>query len=504
MEATNSRVKSCTGSRDAMSDKNPAKVNPLAWAQAYLNADEYQELLDTFEQPLDISIRINTLKSDPKKAIAKWCAAYGWKAEPIPFCPAGFWIKSFDVPPAATIEHRLGYFYIQEAASMLPPELFNFSGIKNPIVLDMAASPGGKATHLTMLTGDNGLVIANDGNRQRITALQIVLGNWGAAAQAVTCLPGEGFGDLTPDTFDAVLLDAPCSMQGLRTAESHTPKPITQGEIDSLAARQMRLLESALLAVKPGGQVVYSTCSLAPQEDELVLAALLERYPGLFQIEDVSTHLPKPAPALTDVYGTQLPDQVRNALRLWPHLMGTAGFFTAKLTKLERFPERGRDPWQIPSTKAIYELASVKATKDLVLFLKETYGFDLAALMERSNLEIVFHQKNYTVVSRILRERFKSLPILSAGMPVTRLIGDDLLISHEFVSRFGDKFTRGTLILEDEHTRAWLRGEDIRGYRREGSVPGRIYAIRDGDGRNLGRGKLLADRLKNMLPTRLF
>ena len=170
---------------------------------------------------------------------------------------------------------------------MLPPELFDLAGMPEPLVLDMAASPGGKTTHLAALTGDMGLVIANDGSRSRIPALQIVLRNWGAANQAVTCLPGETFGGLYPDTFDAVLLDAPCSMQGLRSAESHSSRTITLNEIDSLAARQLRLLESALRAAKPGGQIVYSTCTLAPQEDELVLAALLERFPRQVRIEDV-------------------------------------------------------------------------------------------------------------------------------------------------------------------------------------------------------------------------
>ena len=112
-----------------MAEKDPAHVDPLSWAQAYLPPDEYRKLLEDLNQPLDISIRINTLKADPKSAIAKWSALYGWKAEPVPFCPSGFWIRSSETPPSSTIEHRLGYFYIQEAASMLPPELFNLASL---------------------------------------------------------------------------------------------------------------------------------------------------------------------------------------------------------------------------------------------------------------------------------------------------------------------------------------------------------------------------------------
>jgi 16S rRNA (cytosine1407-C5)-methyltransferase len=487
-----------------MAEKNPVHVDPISWARICLPADEYQALLTSLSQPLDLSIRINILKADPKEAIAKWSALYGWKTEPVPFCPSGFWIRSYESPPSATIEHRLGYFYIQEAASMLPPELFDFSGIEQPFVLDMAASPGGKTTHLASLTSDTGLVIANDGSRSRIPALQVVLGKWGAASQAVTCLPGEAFGTLYPDTFDAVLLDAPCSMQGLRSAESHASRAITLSEIESLAARQLRLLESALRAAKPGGQVVYSTCTLSPQENELVLAVLMQHFPTHFRIEDVSSHLPVPAPALTKIPGENVPDLVRRALRLWPHLLGTAGFFTARLTKLERLPESAASNWRLPPVGLDFKPVPRKNIQKLASFLKDHNGFSLEELLEKSTLEVVTHKEQYYLISKILNELFKNLPILSAGLPLGKPLKDKVLISHEFVSRFGDKFTTGILTLQDEWVSSWVRGEDIRGYRSKGLPLSEIYAIRDRHGKNLGRGKLLADRLKNMLPTRLF
>jgi 16S rRNA (cytosine1407-C5)-methyltransferase len=487
-----------------MSEKIPVYVDPISWAQTYLPADEYQALLSSLNQPLDLSIRINTLKVDPKAAITKWSALYGWKTEPVPFCPSGFWIRGYESPPSATIEHRLGYFYIQEAASMLPPELFDFSGIEHPQVLDMAASPGGKTTHLASLTSDTGLVIANDGSRSRIPALQVVLGKWGAASQAVTCLSGEAFGTLYPDTFDAVLLDAPCSMQGLRSAESHASRVITLSEIESLAARQLRLLESALRAAKPGGQVVYSTCTLSPQENELVLAALMKHFPAHFRIEDVSAHLPVPAPALTEIPGENIPDPVRRALRLWPHLLGTAGFFTTRLTKLERLPEAAGSSWRFPPVGLDFKPLLRKDIHKLASFLKDHHGFSLEELLEKSTLEVVKHKEQYFLISKILNEFFKNLPILSAGLPLGKPLKDKMLISHEFVSRFGDRFASGIIVLEEERVSSWARGEDIRGYRSEGLPLSEVYAIRDRHGKNLGRGKLLADRLKNMLPTRLF
>ena len=104
---------------------------------------------------------------------------------------------------------------------MLPVELFDFKNDRRPLVLDMAASPGGKTTHIISRTCDQGLVIANDSSRSRLTALRLVLQNWGAINKAISGLPGERFGELFPNIFDHVLLDAPCSMESLRSLDSH-------------------------------------------------------------------------------------------------------------------------------------------------------------------------------------------------------------------------------------------------------------------------------------------
>ncbi len=487
-----------------MIDKDHIHVDPLAWARDYLPPNEYQRLLNCLDHPLNLSIRINTLKTNPSAAIAKWSALYGWKVEPIPFCSSGFWIRNYDTPPSVTIEHRLGYFYIQEAASMLPPELFDLKDTPEPLVLDMAASPGGKSTHLAALTQDSGLMIANDGSRSRIPALQIVLRNWGAANQAVTCMPGEAFGNIYANTFDAVLLDAPCSMQGLCTAESHTSRAVTINEINTLATRQLRLLESALQAAKPGGQIVYSTCTLAPQEDELVLAALLERYPNQVRIEDISARLPKAAPALTAFDGQRLPEQLQHALRLWPHLLGSAGFFAARLTKTDRLPESFGGFSRIPAAPLPLKPVLLKEKHRIIQVINGFYGFDLQVILDKLSLEIVMHKGLYYLVSAKLISTMTALPLLSTGLALGKPFKDGLQISHEFASRFGDHFSKGVLLLDDNALAPWMRGEDIRGYQSGNAHSGETYVVRDQLGRNLGRGKLSESRLKNLLPTRLF
>ncbi len=242
------------------------------------------------------AIRINPLKFNPEIAIKEWAERYSWEVTPLPFCPTGWQVAGQRL--SQTIEYKLGGYFIQEAASMLPAELFELDQAA-PLILDLAAAPGGKTTHLVSRTADQGLVVANDASAARLPGLRAALQSWGAINTAVTQFNGELFGGWFPGAFDAVLLDAPCSMENLSPAAGRRRRAISARERAGLARRQLNLLSSAFQAVRPGGQVVYATCTLAPEEDEAVVDGLLRLYPGQAQLEDVSTRLGQPAPGLT-------------------------------------------------------------------------------------------------------------------------------------------------------------------------------------------------------------
>ena len=282
---------------------NPQPVVPSIQAETFrelLSLAEYELLLAEIERPLPAAIRINPLKTSPvfPRSLE---SKYSWQLEDIPFCPTGY--RVLNAPTAAisaALEHHLGMYYIQEVASMLPVELFS-PFLAGELILDMAASPGGKTTHLVSRGTDQSLVLANDSSQGRIQALRSVLQNWGAVDYAVTRFPAERFGEWFPETFDKVLLDAPCSMQGLRTAESHPSRPVTAKESLQLSRRQRAMLVSAIHALRVGGEVVYSTCTLLPEEDELVVDAILREFAGSIEITDAQRLLPFPAPGLTKV-----------------------------------------------------------------------------------------------------------------------------------------------------------------------------------------------------------
>jgi 16S rRNA (cytosine1407-C5)-methyltransferase len=259
---------------------------------------------------------------------------YGWSYSAIPFCPTGFRIESNPgAPISSVLEHKLGMFYIQEAASMLPVELFHFNLSPSEITLDLAASPGGKTTHLIDRSHDTGLVIANDSSQGRIQALKIVLQHWGAVSAAVTRFPGENFGRWFPNTFDRALIDAPCSMQGLRTADSHSSRPVTEKESKNLSRRQISLLISALQAVRVGAEVVYSTCTLVPEEDEGVVETVLKKLGNAVNLINAQEILPQPAPGVQKDENGEYENSMTNTIRFWPHRYHTAGFFTCLFRK---------------------------------------------------------------------------------------------------------------------------------------------------------------------------
>lgn len=473
----------------------------------FLSAGEFTLLQQASEHPLHPAIRINRLKTNPETAIPEWIDCYGWQVKRVPFCESGWWITESQQPISHTVEHRMGCYYIQEAASMLPVSLFDFKNSKAPLVLDMAASPGGKTTHLIDRTHDMGLVLANDPGRERIMALRLVLQTWGGLNTATTRYPGEKFGGWFPETFDYVLLDAPCSMQSLRSSASHPIRKISEKEIQTLSRRQERLLLSAFRAAKIGGQIVYSTCTLTVEENEAVLEALLQKFGSAVKIENLAKHLPSPAPALSsaEINGQRIAfaDEIQGAARLWPHLFDTSGFFAALITKVSSVEATPIERPARPLRKTGLAAVKHKEANDLIDLLHQRYGFDFQPVLERQNLSLWKNKDILYAIPQRWFDLFSEIPFQSIGMRIGRETRDGFIPSHEWVSRFGNFFTAGYTLLEEEQASAWLRGEDMRGKPDTVLPKGAIILVRDRSGRIFGRGKVLADRLKNLLPSRL-
>ena len=479
------------------------QAEALARLKLLLSDEENAQLEAEMARPLFPAIRINPLKARPEQ-LADWAQRYGWELKPIPYCSSGWWLAAARVSPSHTLEHLLGQVYIQDAASMLPAELFDLEGLATPLILDMAASPGGKTTHLVSRTADHGLVIANDSSPDRIMALRLVLQTWGATSTAVTRYPGEKFGSWFPDTFDRVLLDAPCSMQNLRSTEAHPMRAISAKEQQNLAKRQARLLASALQAVKIGGQVVYSTCTLAPEEDEAVIDALLKAFPRKFEVENLGKHLPLAAPALASVGTHAFDPRVTQAARLWPHIYHTSGFFAALLRKSAAMDRTPLEPPLRPmQNRGLVQLSSPEMAA-LSDYLFGVYAFDLWKVLGELGLDLWKRESGMVyALPTLYFQHFEGFPFQALGLLAGEQTPQGFVPSHEWVSRFYRDFTGGRYTLSEEHVAGWLRGEDIQGSPGAESPSGSMVIVQDEQGRFLGRGKVQANRLKNLLPRRL-
>ena len=467
-----------------------------------LPAGELTLLMNELKKPLLTALRINPLKSDPAQSLPDWINRYGWELKQVPYCPLGYWVEKSETIPSQTIEHLLGHYYIQDAASMLPVELFDFDGLENPLILDMAASPGGKTTHLVSRSGDRGLIVANDSSRDRLTALRIVLSNSGSTCVAVTNYPGERFGQWYPETFDRILLDAPCSMQSLRSTDSHPMRPITNREKQSLAQRQTRLLASAFQTLKIGGQVVYSTCTLTSDEDEGVLDALIKLYPAAVQIDRLDAHLPYPAPGLLNDAQRSFHPSVENAARLWPHRYGTSGFFAARITKLQSVPSRPVTPPARPLEQAGWFPLAPNRANHLTAELRDSYGFDLAELLQSARLSLWEHNQSLFVFPDAFLEHFAGLPVQALGLLLGENSPDGIQLSQEWITRFGRQFKQGIIQIEADQLSPWLAGEDLQISGFDETLNNKMVWVCDADQRSLGRGKLSGGKLKNLLPRR--
>ncbi|HPS41501.1 MAG TPA: hypothetical protein PK040_02775 [Anaerolineaceae bacterium] len=470
----------------------------------YLSDGEYAALQEEVTQSLPPAIRINPLKASGALP-AFLHGKYGWTLESIPFCAAGYRVTRGEGPePGNTLEHKLGHYYIQEAASMLPVELFSIQPGKADLCLDLAASPGGKTTHLVSRLEDCGLVLANDSSQGRIPALRIVLQNWGATNAAITRFPGESYGSWYPDTFDRVLLDAPCSMQGLRTAESHPVRPVTDAESSQLARRQAALLASALQAVRVGGEVVYSTCTLLPAEDEGVVAATLERFAGQVQLLDAQSRLPIPAPGITSPDGITIDPRLEQTIRLWPHRYHTAGFFACLLQKTGETSLPELPPPTHSMEKAGFFEMNARESQTFCANFQDTYGYDLGAYLVEAQRVLVQRAEKFFLFPALLLEQFPTLPVQSAGLLLGERLPDGFLPSQEWVTRFGSSCRQNILPLDATASNKLLSGEPvIEGVDLPRSAA-KYQVVLNQENYPLGCVKVTGRGLKNLLPRRLL
>ena len=261
------------------------------------------------EEPFAAALRLN-----PRRAGAEE-AALPFVDGAVPWCPAGRYIRPGARPGLSPL-HAAGAYYIQEASAMAPAMLLDAQ--PGELVLDLCAAPGGKSGQLAAALGGRGALVSNEPDAGRARILAATLERLGAANAIVTNNWPHELAARFPETFDAVLVDAPCSGEGMFRREPDSRLEWREGSPAGCAARQAGILDQAALMVKPGGRLVYSTCTFNRAENENTVEAFLARHPDF--TPDVFA-LPGVGPS------------GNGCVRLWPHRVRGDGQFAARLLR---------------------------------------------------------------------------------------------------------------------------------------------------------------------------
>lgn len=289
----------------------------------FLGEDEFPAFAESLNATPKSGLRVNTLKLTPQQFQIISPFLLG---EVVPWCPSAFTLTGGERPGLHPY-HAAGLYYLQDPSAMSPAELL--APQPGERVLDLAAAPGGKTTHLAALMKGEGLLVANEIKNKRVGHLAQNVERWGAGNIVVTNESPERLADHFGPYFDRVLVDAPCSGEGMFRKDMGARADWSPEMVAGCAARQKNILHVAAKLVRAGGYLLYSTCTFAPEEDEGVIAQLLQDFPDfeviqLPQFPGFSGGKPEWINARPALAG---------AVRLFPHRLSGEGHFACLLQK---------------------------------------------------------------------------------------------------------------------------------------------------------------------------
>ncbi|EJB6973475.1 16S rRNA (cytosine(1407)-C(5))-methyltransferase RsmF [Enterobacter hormaechei] len=445
---------------------------------AHLSFDDF---VAACQRPLRRSIRVNTLKISVG-AFLDLVSPYGWQLTPVPWCEEGFWIERDDeesLPLGSTAEHLSGLFYIQEASSMLPVAALFADDNQPERVMDVAAAPGSKTTQIAARMNNRGAILANEFSASRVKVLHANISRCGIHNVALTHFDGRVFGAALPEAFDAILLDAPCSGEGVVRKDPDALKNWSVASNLEIAATQRELIDSAFHALRPGGTLVYSTCTLNRDENEDVCLWLKQRYADAVEFLPLDTLFDSASHAATP----------EGFLHVFPQIYDCEGFFVARLRKT-----RAVDPLPAPAFKVgNFPFAPVKG--------REAAQVQAAAskvgLHWDESLRLWMRDKELWLFPTTIEPLIGKVRFSRLGIRLAEIHNKGYRWQHEAVIALaGDE---NTFALTHQEAEEWYRGRDVY----PENSPAQDEVIVTYQGFPLGLAKKVGSRLKNSYPREL-
>ena len=389
--------------------------------EAFLNrikhqlGEEYEDFLKSLERPRAVALRFNPLKGESPEL--------PFVMDPVPWEPQGFYYDP-EARPGLHVYHEAGVYYLQEASAMAPVALLDPQPGER--VCDLCAAPGGKTTQIAGRMLGQGFLLCNEINPKRAKILSRNIVRMAVSNALVTNEHPATLAERFPGFFDRVLVDAPCSGEGMFRKEEAAITDWSQETVEMCARRQAEILHSAAQMVRPGGRLVYSTCTFAPEEDEQAVAAFLAVHPEFTPVQvDAPWFVP------TENGGH----------RMWPHKLLGEGHFAAVLEKAEQ------------DTEEISIPAGEKLPKQWLSFAKE---LDITLPAGKA---ITFGQNLYWAPEEM--PELSRLKVMRPGLELGTSKKDRFEPAHALALWLSDCRNVHTCEAEGPDMKAYLHGEVI-------------------------------------------
>lgn len=441
-----------------------------------LGDSEYKELLASYNQPRYYGIRVNTLKI----SVEEFLKISPFELEPVPWTSDGFYYPE-GVYPGRHPYYHAGLYYIQEPSAMLPGAILNAQPGER--VLDLCAAPGGKTVQIAASMKNKGLLVANDINSDRVKALVKNIELCGVRNAIVLNETPERISSRFEAIFDRILVDAPCSGEGMFRKDEDAVRSWQSFKCDTCSGMQKSILEKVDRMLKPGGMIVYSTCTFSPEEDEQIITYFLDLHSDYELLE-----IPRAAgieaghPEWSD--GNP---KLAKTVRLWPHRIKGEGHFVAVLKKSK--DDGCRDisiHAQSMENESIVENDLLPAP--YIKFMHENLNFMPEGFHIRKGNNIYLLPEGIPVLDGLKTAKF--------GWYMGGVEGDRFEPSHSLVTALGKSDLKKAVdfSIDAREVYSYLKGETIMLEGEKG------YSAICVDGYTLGWAKQTGDMLKNLYP----
>ncbi len=443
--------------------------------QEILGEDEYQKFLKSYELSPNKGIRANRLKIDRDQL--KELLPEIFEAQDIPWTPDGIYINP-EERPGKQPGYYTGLYYPQEPSAMTPAQALDVE--EGDLILDLCAAPGGKSTQIASKLGDNGSLIFNEIVKNRVGILAENVERMGIKNAVILNEHPERLIKNFKERFDKILVDAPCSGEGMFRKDSAVIDEYSPDRPESCSVKQSKILETVDKLLKPGGEIVYSTCTFSPLENELVIQDFLDKYDyelldtGLEGINDVKVNIPNVRSEILE-----------KTTRIWPQVNEGEGHFVAKLKK-------GGMPGRIKKNKNRNTNLKRAGKKDLTDY--NNFRSKYIPEVDYRNLYI-YQDKLINLPEAIGPEDLAGLKVHSAGLELGEFKKNRFEPSHSLaMSLKKDEFTNTYELSEDELW-SYLKGEELK----PETVLDRGWVLLCYDGYPVGFGKY-SGTIKNKYP----